>query len=502
MKILLIEDNAADVRLFSEKLKKGKKDYEVINVARLSDGLAVLAENDIDIVVLDLMLPDSRSINTFDRVYERAGYVPIVIISGMKDEAVAIEAVRRGAQDYLIKRNIDTELLVRTITYSIERKHLLELVKQSERKFSGICNAAMDAIIMMDEQGSISYWNKAAENIFGYTYGEVEGRDLHSLLAPPRYEGLFREGFKRFLETGKGKVRRRTPVKVIGETLTLVASRKDGSEFPAEISVSTFLSNNKLHAIGIVRDISERKQAEALIIHSEKMAAIGQIAAGVAHEINSPINSIINCAEMIILNKGEKKKTDTLASFIKDEGTRISGIINSLLSFARTEGMEKKALSIKKMIDEIIILSQSPLKQSGIKLQATSCWSFPEILGDANRLKQVFLNIINNAIDALNNKYPLVHEDKSIDITCEKVQVDKTTHVRIIFYDKGEGIPPEDIDKVWAPFFTTKPSGKGTGLGLSSCYNIINDHKGKIFIESQHGEFTKVIIELPMFAKE
>lgn len=245
-------------------------------------------------------------------------------------------------------------------------------------------------------------------------------------------------------------------------------------------------------------EITDRRAAEAETIRAGQLAALGELAAGVAHEINNPINGIINYAQML-LNKGipDSKDQDLAARIIK-ESDRIAHIVRSLLSFARAGKEEKYPVNIHEIMSETLGLTETQLKKDGIKLEIDIPVNLPRIIAQPQQLEQVFLNIISNARYALNQKYPGEHKNKILEIRSGERMIGKSPYVRISFNDRGTGIPGALLDKVMNPFYSTKPSNIGTGLGLSISHSIIKNHGGKLTIDSVEGEFTKVIIELPV----
>jgi PAS domain S-box-containing protein len=244
-------------------------------------------------------------------------------------------------------------------------------------------------------------------------------------------------------------------------------------------------------------DITYQKKAEAETMRARHLASLGELAAGVAHEINNPINGIINYTQILANRSNPGTKEHDITKRIIKEGDRIAGIVNSLLSFARDMKEEKHPVHIFEIISDSLELINAQLKKDCIKLKLNIPVHLPKIIAQPQQIEQVFLNIISNARYALNQKYPGEHEDKSLEIIAREVTIKSQKYIEIMFCDKGTGIPVEITDKIMNPFFTTKPSGVGTGLGLSISHGIISDHGGKITIDTIEGECTKVIIDLP-----
>ncbi len=239
---------------------------------------------------------------------------------------------------------------------------------------------------------------------------------------------------------------------------------------------------------------------QAETIRAAHLASIGELAAGVAHEINNPISGIINYAEILSDESETGSRQNDIAERIIKEGGRISNIVRSLLSFARDRGEEKRPVNVKEILTDTLALIESQLRVNGIKLTTEIPEELPDIIANPQQIQQVFLNILNNARYALNQKYSGKHDDKMINITVEESVTPDGRSLNISFYDQGTGISPDIIEKVMIPFFTTKPAGKGTGLGLSISHGIIADHGGKLTVDSIPGEMTRLVIAIP--AKE
>jgi C4-dicarboxylate-specific signal transduction histidine kinase len=244
-------------------------------------------------------------------------------------------------------------------------------------------------------------------------------------------------------------------------------------------------------------EIADRRMAEAEVIRASQLAALGELAAGVAHEINNPINGIINYAQLLLNKSGQDDIEKDLAARIIKESDRIAYIVRSLLSFTRDGKDNRHPVQIHEIISDTLALTEAQLKKDGITLEVDIPINLPRVIVQSQQLEQVFLNIISNARYALNQKYPGEHKNKILEIRCNKIVKKKTPHIQISFNDRGTGIPDAIRDKVMNPFYSTKPSQIGTGLGLSISHSIIKNHGGVLTIDSVEGEFTKVFIDLP-----
>ena len=261
------------------------------------------------------------------------------------------------------------------------------------------------------------------------------------------------------------------------------------SAFPRFDSKGEFIGS-----VYVLRDITEQKRLREQLVQSEKMAAVGQLVSGVAHELNNPLAGIMGYSQLLLMNNGLDSKTQSYLNKISKESDRAKNIVNNLLTFARKHKPEKKYLDINTILDQTIELRAYDLKVSNIQVLKNFESQLPKTMADFNQLQQVFLNIMNNAHQA-------IQESKGkgeIRIRTEKAG----EMIRIILEDNGPGIPEENLNKIFEPFFTTKDVGRGTGLGLSISYGIIQQHGGKIYARSILGQEATFVIELPVLKEE
>jgi len=245
------------------------------------------------------------------------------------------------------------------------------------------------------------------------------------------------------------------------------------------------------------RDITETKSSVASALSSERLAALGELAAGVAHEINNPINGIINYAQILVNKTTAGDQLNGIARRIIGEGDRIAAIVASLLSFARHQNENRSLVDIKDLFQELFALTGAQLKKDGITVSVQIDEKLPPVWVAAQEIERVFLNIINNSRYALSEKFPDGGDMKKLNIDTDMITTEEGVFVRTCFTDYGTGIPAGLIEKVVNPFFSTKPKGKGTGLGLSISRRIVETHGGRFAIVSRAGEYTRVTVELP-----
>ena len=245
------------------------------------------------------------------------------------------------------------------------------------------------------------------------------------------------------------------------------------------------------------RDITEDKASRTAAIHSEQFAAVGELAAGVAHEINNPMNGIINYAQMLINRERDHEDVKGIGERIVNEGERVATIVASLLSFARRGARRKIVATIDGLIEESLALVGTQLRKDAITLEVDIPPDLPNVVCVTQEIEQVFLNLLNNARYALNQRYPEGNSEKVLRIEAREIEGLDGPQVRVSIRDCGIGIPPETIGRVMNPFFSTKPKGEGTGLGLSISQDLVRKNAGSISIESRFGQFTSVNIDLP-----
>jgi PAS domain S-box-containing protein len=338
-----------------------------------------------------------------------------------------------------------------------------------------------NSLLVINKDQTIRTANQATYDLLSYTREELIGMPFSMIFAEGYYSGiglddLINKGFTRNVET-------------------LYISKYE--EKIRVLFTASVIFNDEGKFEGIVcvaQDIT--MQTETL--RAGHLASIGELAAGVAHEINNPINSIINFAQIMIdeVKKGHIPAEEIPELMIK-EGDRVASIVSSLLSFARESQKEKKPIDARDVLDEVLTLTETQIIKDGINLTIDFPKGLNKILADFQQVEQVFLNIINNARYALNQKHSKAHPKKNFVIHGAEETIDDTHYLELTFLDYGTGIPPTIIDKIYNPFFSTKPSGIGTGLGLAISHGIITDHGGKLIFKSSYGEHTKVTVLLP-----
>jgi len=247
----------------------------------------------------------------------------------------------------------------------------------------------------------------------------------------------------------------------------------------------------------LLRDISDRKASRAAVVRSEQLAALGELAAGVAHEINNPINGIINYAELLRSGRRGADDVNRIAERIAAEGDRVAHIVASLLSFARRESSIRVPTLIGPLLEDALTLMRAQLRKDSIQLEVEIDGDLPPVSCVPQEIQQVLLNIVSNARYALNQRFREPDPGKRLEIRASRRSTTVGNEVEITVRDHGVGIPADNLSKVTNPFFSTKPKGEGTGLGLSICHETVRQHGGRFVIDSREGEYTTVTVVLP-----
>ncbi|MBI4390061.1 MAG: PAS domain S-box protein, partial [Nitrospinae bacterium] len=400
-----------------------------------------------------------------------------------------LSMVNKRLEDMVEKR---TASLTQEIA---ERERAEAALRKSEKFLQSILNNLQDALVVADESGAIKVFNPGAERTFGYSAEEAAGKRVSALLPDP-YARQCEEDFRRFLDRGQSEL--------IGRITELEGKRKDGFRFPMELLVSEMALDKERAFIATLRDITQRKEAEKKIqsaqtqlMLSEKLSGIGQLAAGVVHEILNPLNIISIHLQMLMKHKTEDPAIQEPLTKMKGEVGRIKKMTDTLLSFSRKGTGELKAVNINKELDSALSLIEKEFTLDNVSIVRDFEAELPEISADLDEMRQVFLNLANNARHAMRKK-----GGGTLTVRTRTFHSSRGDFARLTFADTGHGIKKEHLTRIFDPFFTTKPEGEGTGMGLTVLYGIVQKHGGTIKIESEEGKGAAFIIDLPVLANK
>ncbi len=480
--ILLIEDNAIDADLFLEHLDDvhGQK-VRISHVMSLQQALERLGPAcDIDLIVLDLILPDAEGIEPIERIHRVAPRIPVVVLSGIADEELGQRAIQAGAQDFLHKNDLDAANLARSLRYATERTRL-------QNQFRALVEHNADALVVIDRDGVVTYLNQAAESLFGRSPHDMVGRPF---------------GF---------------PI-TAGAISEIEITRPDTDPRAAEMRVAPITWEGHTAWLASIRDITDRKRAEDLqrrLHHADRLASIGQLASGVAHEINNPAGFILGNLEVLDEHLVVVERTCARIANARDESTalrlrgdlgtvlremhvmladsmagieRIARIVKTLSSFARIDHGEIERVNVNEIIDTACKITYNEIRHRAILHKDLA--SLPRIAADPAKLVQVFTNLLINAAQSIS---PGATDTNHIRVSTRHRDGEIVARVE----DTGCGIAAENLERIFEPFFTTKTRGLGTGLGLPLSSDIVRKHNGQMRVTSTVGRGTVFEIALP-----
>ena len=416
---------------------------------------------------------------------EQDGYVKDMEVEFKKKDGRRITVLLEGH----VLRNEKGELIgYEGINLDIsERKRIEEELREANEFFTNLIQSSVDGIIAADMEGNIFIFNKGAEALTGYKAEEVIGKINIADIYP---KGVAKEVMRRLRGPEDGGVGKLLPTRF--DVLDHA-----GQEIPIQLSAALIHdgSGKEMASVGIFNDLRrhlamEKKLQEThwQLISSEKMASLGKLAAGIAHEINNPLGGILIYASLMMedLPEGDPRRQD-LARIVQ-EASRCKDIVKSLLEFGRQTEPKFEPTNINRAITDGLFFLENQALFYNIQIVKTLDPTLPLVMGHAGQLKQVLINIIVNAAEAMRGKGTL---------TIATYPSPDRRWVHLEFTDTGEGIREENLTRIFDPFFTTKEVGKGTGLGLSTSYGIVESHGGRIRVKSKVGEGTTFTVELP-----
>jgi two-component system, NtrC family, sensor kinase len=344
-------------------------------------------------------------------------------------------------------------------------------------------NAIQDPVLVVRPDGIIIEVNDATLQAARKTRSEVVGQGICKIVHGGRWPHI-KCPLEEFLKTCTPKVEETRLPGLFGEYSFTISPLKE--------------VDGKIDRIMLIaRELSSDEIRKVDSIRTAKLAAIGELAAGVAHEVNNPVTGIINFAQILLDNyELDPAGIDIVERIIK-EGARIASITHNLISFARADSGERKPVNPVNIVQESLALVQHQLQKDGIMVVTEFPQNDSFIVADFRQLQQVLLNLISNSRYALNARYAGFDSRKVIEISCLEKQAGVHPGYQIIVKDYGTGLPQSILERLFEPFFTTKPPGEGTGLGLSISYGIIKDHGGDLHVNSILEKYTEMIIELP-----
>jgi len=485
IRVLLLADNPGDARLLLELVRDSSAGHvKLEQAAGIETALERLRAERFDVVLLDLSHPDERSLATITRVHGHTPNIPIVVLTGLDDESLAVKAVRAGAQDFLVRGRVNGDLLVRSMRYAAERRRAVEALERREEHYRALIENSLDLVSILNVDGTIRYASPSHERIIGYSISDLVGQNLFSIVHPEDVADA------------------RSALAQINGAASFECRwhHKDGSW-----RVLESFGRNLSHVQGVSgivvnsRDITERKRLEEQLHHSQRLEAVGRLAGGVAHDFNNLLMIITGYSQMLLDSMHPSDPACGDLDQIVKAAQRATDLTNQLLAFSRRQVARPAVINLNSMVQEMERMLCRVIGED-IELLTVLAPGLNSVRVDPGQIEQVVLNIAVNARDAMPQGGKLLIETLNLFITEDSrrnhVGPDPGPYIVLSISDTGVGMDSQVMSRIFEPFFTTKQHG--TGLGLSTSYGIIKQSGGDIWVDSKPGSGTTFKIYLPV----
>ncbi len=444
------------------------------------DALQLLGEKAFDLILLDVDLPDMNGVEAIDFIKGSLTNAPIIMMTGNARVETAVEAMKKGAYDYL-KKPIVHELLTTTIKKAIRHAELENELQESERRFKTLSEASWEGVIIHNN-GLLIEANRQFFDIFGYKKNDLINTQILDTIFTP---------------TSLIQVMDRINQGHLGSHES-TGIRKDGSEFPVETRSSYIEFKGRKLRVCAVRDITERKKAEQdkiklqiQLAKASKMEALGLMAGSVAHDLNNILAGIVSFPETLLMKMDQSNKHRESIKTIQDAGKRAASVVSDLITIARGTTTLKTAKNPNTIITDYLssiehkdYIGQSPWVTISTRLDA----NLLNMKCSETHISKVLMNLIGNAMEALEDKGSVVITTENVHLSEPVIayeKIDSGDYIKITVADDGPGIPAKYLDQIFEPFYSKKIMGRsGTGLGLAIVWSTIHDHKGFINVQS------------------
>ena len=479
-KILVVDDTAANQEILKRAFEKGG--FQVIQAY---DGMAALhmAEKERPaLMMLDIMMPKMDGIDVLKRVKIMDPDLLVVMMTAHGSEQIAVEAMKLGADDYLTKpfhpKDVTAlaDKLIKERAVRLENLKLKEQVERAEGYLAHLVDSVNEAIISTDSNGKILSFNKAAERLWGTQSGNVVGKGIEDL--------FFKEKNPHYVERILEETKEKETFE--GEFLFL---KDDGTTFPAHLNTSIVKGEETRRGfVAVVRDLTVERHLQQQLVESQKLASLGKVVEGVAHEVRNPLMSIGGFARRINNQTEEGAPTKRYLNAIIKDVERLERMVNDIegyVSFLKLNKLPYDALDITALFKSLLEEFKERMASARVTASLNLSSSLPTIYANEVYITEIFSCITENAIEAM-------PDGGKIDITIKVENNYLVTEVA----DTGIGIPKGKEDEIFNPFFTSKMSG--AGLGLTKCHMIVSEHKGYIRVNSTPGEGTVFTVGLPI----
>ena len=475
--VLLIEDSPSDALLTREALETGGR-FQVVPAERLGAALTLLDESAFDVVLLDLGLPDAEGLDALLALRRRLPDLPVVIMTARDDEELGLRAVQEGAQDYLVKGRSNENDLERAIRYAIERASIEDTLREQKDFVTGLIETAQVIILVLDPAGHVLRFNRYLEELSGYSLEEVRDRDWFSLMLPERDRARERQAFIGALEG----------VAPRPSVATMVTRGSGEREITWTYQALKDARGRAAGVLSIGNDITQLWEAQRRALQAERLAAIGQMLAVLAHESGNALNRSQACLELLALKVGDQPEAADLIGRIQNAQDQLHYLYEDIRDYAAPLHLERGNRNLADVWWQTWAdLSALHLGRDVTVTHHTSGLDLSCSL-DSLRMGQVFRNLVENALAAC--KDPV-----RITIHCDEAEIEGRPAVRVAIRDNGTGLSPEQRMRIFEPFFTTK--SKGTGLGMAIAQRIVEAHGGRIAVGDGAHPGAEIILTLP-----
>ena len=494
LRILHLEDDRDYSELVKSLLEKEGYDAEIALAMSREDFEKALGDSHFDVILADYLLPNYDGLKALEYAKEKRPETPFILVSGTIGEQVAIESLRSGATDYVLK--MWPERLGPTVRRAVQeaeervrRRQVETELRRREKYFRALTENALDILAVLNQEGAFVYNSASIKRVLGYEPRELVGQSAFSL-AHPDDLGRVMRAFEEALNHPDRAVRLETRVR-----------HCDGSWRYMEVVGQNRLADEEIAGVILnSRDVTDRVRLEDQLRQSQKMEAIGQLAGGVAHDFNNILTVIQGHVSLLQMSDTLNQKAGRSAQQIGQAAERAAALTRQLLTFSRRQVMQPRRLEMNEVVGNMSKMLGRILGED-IALRLQYCGESAVVEADSGMLEQVLLNLSVNSRDAMPRGGEL-----TIRIMLRQVEASQLAHhpdahagkfVCVTVKDNGCGIPPENLRRIFEPFFTTKEVGKGTGLGLATVYGILKQHQGWVEVESVVGQGTTFSVMLP-----
>jgi len=488
IRILVAEQDSGFLKMVEDSLNASGSLYDIEKASSGEECLKKLQKGKFDILLLDHSLPDGEGLNWLRQINELGIGIPTIFVTAKGDPQLAIEAMKEGVFDYINRSAECAKAFPFVVNRAIEGYGLmLEKVRlqreliETKNFLESIVEKAGDAISVVDLEGKVLYWNEGAEKIYGYQKEEVMGEKLSQFLYP-KDEKLKAVEEKLMVEL-MSRVKKGEAV----PNIEVKRQTKEGKEIIISMTISP-LKNAEGKIIGasrICKDITDLKRAEERLILAERLSSLGELTAGVAHELRNPLAGIKINTQMLSRKKDLPEMEKKLLSSTQEGIEKIQKIVDDMLHFAKPKPSHFKEEEINELIEKSMAVLQTKLKKGNLSAVFERGQNLPKVRIDVHQIQQVLINLMLNSIQAM---------EKGGTLTVRTFSEDGG-RVGVEVRDTGIGIPRSHLKKVFDPFFTTK--SEGTGLGLSITLKILENHGATINVLSEEGKGSTFTIHFP-----